>query len=277
MSSKVRIAEVFLSMEGEGPLIGRPMIFVRVFGCNLTCPGFGASSDTEAAYVEFTEKRDIRGIGCDSAYAWHPAFKSQAVFMEPKELADAICALLKHRCYVCFTGGEPMLYQDALAETARMVLARQRLGECAEVLGFLIETNGTISPSLSMKALGMDASVTYSVSPKLSNSGEPLERRYSATALVAFTAMPSWYFKFVVSNTDDIAEAVSLLHIVKNKTGSLHHARPIEPSDVWLMPSGITSTDQERIQESIATYAFRNGFNFSPRVHCWVFNNKPGT
>ena len=47
--------EVFYTIEGEGEFIGRPSVFLRLFGCNLTCKGFISE---DAPY------------GCDSYISW---------------------------------------------------------------------------------------------------------------------------------------------------------------------------------------------------------------
>ena len=41
--SKIKIAELFYSVQGEGRFMGVPSVFLRTFGCNFTCGGFGMS------------------------------------------------------------------------------------------------------------------------------------------------------------------------------------------------------------------------------------------
>ena len=39
--SKLRYSEMFYSVQGEGKFVGVPSVFLRLFGCNFECPGFG--------------------------------------------------------------------------------------------------------------------------------------------------------------------------------------------------------------------------------------------
>jgi len=39
--SKIKVAEIFYSLQGEGQYLGTPSIFLRTFGCNFQCAGFG--------------------------------------------------------------------------------------------------------------------------------------------------------------------------------------------------------------------------------------------
>ena len=39
--SKIKIAELFYSIQGEGRYMGVPSVFLRTFGCNFKCAGFG--------------------------------------------------------------------------------------------------------------------------------------------------------------------------------------------------------------------------------------------
>lgn len=86
---KGRIAEVFDSLQGEGIYLGERQIFVRFFGCNLTCK----FCDTPLAH--FTE-------------------------YEPKELLSEIKLYHDDHSSIAFTGGEPLLQKDFLKEMLQL-------------------------------------------------------------------------------------------------------------------------------------------------------------
>lgn len=61
----MRVAEIFHSIQGEGPAMGRPATFVRLAGCNLRCEGCDTIHDTwrdlppEAFLEEITGERVV--------------------------------------------------------------------------------------------------------------------------------------------------------------------------------------------------------------------------
>lgn len=103
---KLRIAEIFTSIQGEGIWAGIPSTFVRVSGCNLRC------------------------AWCDTPYAsWEPTGPTMNVC---EIVTQVEAARVKH---VVLTGGEPMLF-DAIVPLA------QYLSESGHTI--TIETAGTI-------------------------------------------------------------------------------------------------------------------------------------
>ena len=65
---KLKVSELFYSAQGEGRFVGVPSVFLRTYGCNFTCSGFGCApgvASTEAdevaehlerTYSELTDK-----------------------------------------------------------------------------------------------------------------------------------------------------------------------------------------------------------------------------
>jgi 7-carboxy-7-deazaguanine synthase len=85
---RMRILEIFQSIQGEGPAMGRPATFVRLAGCNLRCEG----CDTPLA------------IGRELA---------------PAEVAEGI-----PEGRVVITGGEPALQGDELSRLVDQLCQR---------------------------------------------------------------------------------------------------------------------------------------------------------
>lgn len=106
---KVKISEIFYSIQGEGVNIGKPTLFVRFFGCNLRCSW------------------------CDSMYA------VDGDEFEEVSLDDLLKKIQEFKCKnICITGGEP-LYQEEQA-----VLLTDRL--LKKGYKILLETAGHLKP-----------------------------------------------------------------------------------------------------------------------------------
>ena len=98
--SKIKIAELFYSIQGEGRYMGVPSVFLRTFGCNFKCAGFGMSrgmmsqeADEIASVAHmFTKYEDLPLVstGCDSYASWHPDFKNLSPVMETDGIAERI-------------------------------------------------------------------------------------------------------------------------------------------------------------------------------------------
>jgi len=86
MSDKIRVKEIFTSIQGEGPFIGYKQLFIRFCGCNLSCKY------------------------CDTDYK-----ASDSIEYELSELVDIIKNNMD--CHsVSLTGGEPLLNVGFLKE-----------------------------------------------------------------------------------------------------------------------------------------------------------------
>jgi len=102
----MKIAEIFESLQGEGRNQGKPCLFIRLSGCNLSCRW----CDTTYARDGGTE------MGCD-------AILEQVWRKNPRT--------------VCITGGEPLLQKDELLQ---LLPSLRKRGTAVD-----IETNGTIA------------------------------------------------------------------------------------------------------------------------------------
>jgi len=179
MTSKIPISEIFYSIQGEGKYTGHPSIFVRVGGCNLTCPAFSSH-------------------GCDSFYAVDKKYKSSWKMMS---ISEIITEIEKHYpCDIVLTGGEPTLYYKKLYPIIE------------KFKNITIETNTTID--IDFKNYPKYKDVTFAMSVKLSNSGEKYKNRINKQAIknIAINAKKS-FFKFVLKDDklDEIKDIVQNL------------------------------------------------------------------
>ena len=103
--ARLRISEIFYSLQGEADTAGMPTVFVRLTGCPLRCQY------------------------CDTEYAFHGGewWEVEAVVQRVRELGGR---------YVCVTGGEPLAQKSCLSLLHRLCDAGCRVS---------LETSGAMS------------------------------------------------------------------------------------------------------------------------------------
>jgi 7-carboxy-7-deazaguanine synthase len=200
---------------------------------------------------------NLRCTWCDTPYAsWEPEGHDVAV-------GQIVEQVLGHRCrHVVLTGGEPMIMPD-VAELCAALKAKE--------LHITLETAATV-----YKTVPIDLA---SLSPKLANS-TPHNReggrfaaaherqRINLDAIQRFIdASEDFQLKFVVASEADVTEAKSLL-------ARLHRW---DPSDVLLMPEGVTPIELEGRAEWLIEVCKREAFRYCPRLHIALFGNTRGT
>jgi len=177
---------------------------------------------------------------CDTKYAWR---KGESFRIS--DVLERLRALGVPGRLLVVTGGEPLLQILPLSFLLKRV---------ADIWGCSveIETAGAISP----KAL-LDGAYGYRfiVSPKLSSSGVPLEKRIRAPVLREFSSLPGTEFKFVVSSGDDLEEVAGLVTLVG-----------VRPSSVWIMPEGTDPARLSRVLREVALPTVRRGWNLTTRL-----------
>jgi 7-carboxy-7-deazaguanine synthase len=156
--AKGNLSEIYLSLQGEGIWVGVPMVFVRTTGCHRRC----RYCDTEFALV--AEKQARIWLG------WRKGEPELTVDnpIAAQQVAEWVLQASgqgRFANWVSFTGGEPLLQADFLAE----------LGAMLKGLGFriLLETEGGLPDRLE-KVLPFTDAVAADI--KLpSTTGEPLD------------------------------------------------------------------------------------------------------
>lgn len=235
---KIWVSEVFYSIQGEGKYIGNPAIFLRTQGCILNCEW------------------------CDTYEVWKKG--KQYTYQELNEVIDGLLKGVNiYNLHYVLTGGEPLLRQKELRD-----FLEYRWNETGVEQYIEVETSGTVLPDY------LAGWIThYNISPKLSSSGMPLERRVRKDVLMYYSNRVSLYenrkhysFKFVVKDRKDVEEALS--------TYIIPYDIPLDL--VYLMPEAINRKQLQDKESEIVALAKEYGMNYSTRLHLHIWDKATG-
>lgn len=290
--AQISYLEKFYAQQGEGLYTGAASVFLRTFGCNLRCRGFGrdtvpAGEKHNPEVLKIIENIDsyskledlpLVKTGCDSYAAVYPEFKRFANKADPVQLAQELLELTGQAqwgdIHLVITGGEPLLGWQRVYPQLLNACAAQGLKYVT------FETNGTQTLTDSFKqyiASTVDTiEYTFSVSPKLPVSGETTSDAVKADAVESYLAVGhNVYFKFVVASAVDVADAKSVVQYYKHASVPLNLL--VDAVPVYLMPLGGLEDEYNNNFKTIARLALDNGMRFSPRLHLSISGNVWGS
>ncbi len=178
---KLKVNEIFRSIQGEGLSLGLPSVFLRLAICNLKC------------------------VWCDTDYTWNFDLHKMEDEVHEREIADIAKEVLALGApNVVVTGGEPMLQQKAMLELFPLLRA-------GGVRWIEVETNGTMALVDDFTA----AIDRINCSPKLKTSGNDVRLSHRPEILKTYQATGKANFKFVVTGPSDEKEILD----VQNECG----------------------------------------------------------
>ena len=199
---------------------------------------------------------NLRCVWCDTPFSsWEPEGEN----LNLDTILDRVSDYPTQ--YVVLTGGEPMIQPDVAELTHRLKEERYHI---------TLETAATV-----YKPVACDLA---SISPKLSNS-TPWERdkgrragahedaRLNLDVVEQFMALGEYQLKFVVDEPDDIIEVDTVLGALTD----------YNPSDVLLMPQGVTPEELAERSRWVAELCKERGFRFCPRLQIMIYGNTRGT
>lgn len=238
-AASLPIQEHFVSVQGEGLLVGTPSSFVRVAGCNLRC------------------------TWCDSPRtSWTPEHTP----MPLDAIVDFCAAGPRH---VVLTGGEPLLHRGVAALSQRLADAGHHV---------TIETAGTtwldgLHADLVSLSPKLAHSTPHARDPEWAARHEA--RRWQPAVLRRFLDAFAWQLKFVVRSRDpghaeiDLAEITGML--AELGVDRAQHDR------VLLMPECIDPVRLTEDYRTLLPYCRALGLRLGLRLHIELFGHTPGT
>jgi 7-carboxy-7-deazaguanine synthase len=171
-----KISEIFKSIQGEGMYLGVPQVFVRFYGCNLSC-----------SY-------------CDT----------KLTFFEELSLIDVVRKIELHKDYhsVSITGGEPLCQIEFVRELAKL-LHDSGHKVYLETNGVLWENLAKVIDYVDIVAMDFKLPSTADISGYWKEHQEFLRIASTKNVFVKTVVGPK-------SRVSDILRAISIIKEVKN-------------------------------------------------------------
>lgn len=248
--TKIILAETpFVSIQAEGNTIGKLSIFIRFSGCNFQC-----------SY-------------CDSKFTWSTNKNDN---IETYDNAQHFVETYSHLFLnskvqnIVFTGGEPLLYQDQMVDIMEAIeKAKQEsliYNPRMTLNTYEIETNFTVPLKIGFVIYCFDRGfIQFNISPKVQFKPSILDN----IKILQKYSIPNFILKFVDDYT--VETASKIIHLVE-KVRELFE----ENINVYIMPEGETREKQLARFEQTLDFCKEYNFNFSPRVHVLLWDNKRG-
>ena len=287
----LRYSEAFYSVQGEGNFIGTPSVFLRSFGCNLRCQGFGLTRGTPKKKIsdevvnllnsgvlsrvsKFEDLPMVR-TGCDTYASIYPEFKKYMMDRSVDQVVEHLLSLTPENKWLMdngqdihfiLTGGEPLLWQ-------RFWINLFAHSQMQDLRNLTIETNTTqkLQPQFAEYLSTQDRfQVTWACSPKLTVSAEPWKDAIRPEIARSYLDIDKskMYLKFVVADNVDIDD-------VHKAVKEFSDAGVDVP--VYVMPVGGCKEEYGENKVNVAELALAKGWRYSPRLQVELFGNNWGT
>ncbi len=290
-----KYSEIFgKTIQGEGKYTGVPTVWIRFWGCNFECNGFGQENPLDkSSYILPYQTININSIknmedlpvfktGCDSSYSWSKKFSHLAHTGSPEEICNLLESYMKSKSnpdgkflhstskqwtHMAFTGGEPMMNQRAIVDIIHEFVNRDNFPEY-----ITIETNGTQELRdvfINDKIINTCRELFWSVSPKLFLSGESWEDAIKPNVVKSYKEVSDrGQLKYVCDGSDRSWDEIA-------KSTALFREQEIN-WPVWVMPVGADIEGQNLIAAKVTEGAVERGYNVAARVHTYIFGNVVG-
>lgn len=292
-----RYSEIFgNTIQGEGHYSGHPTVWIRLWGCNFSCNGFGQDNiddpstwNLDSESIDTTKYKSMEELpvfktGCDSSYSWAKKFAHLAHRNTPKEITAIIRNILSNEfnpegkfihpktnqpTHMAFTGGEPIMSQTAIVDIMKQFKIENDMPTYVT-----IETNGTQELRQPFKDIFtnkdmFNGELFWSVSPKLYLSGEKWEEAIRPDVVAEYAKISNnGQLKYVSNGTSRAWDEVE-------KATSIYRNAGIN-WPVWIMPVGADIEGQNKIAAKVSDEAIKRGYNVAARIHTYIYGNVIG-
>src|ERR671919_1763619 len=171
-NDRVQLKEIFTSIEGEGPYFGTKTLFVRMSGCHLHC------------------------YWCDTTDA---LAMNSGNSLSVDEAKDLIIKELQPSTYkINFTGGEPLIQYEAVAELGKFIKQNKGMRTYIESSCFDSSRFAKILPYIDICKIEFKMSDSKAVDYK---NYDDLLYNESRCLNLAISQSKSTYVKIVVTNS----------------------------------------------------------------------------
>jgi len=250
----IYLVEHFYSIQGEGKYVGTPSLFFRFGGCNMKCEGFGCKE---------TASDGAEVLGCDTVYAVNKEhfLQNWIPINTPQELLSILSLYdLPEAVDIVLTGGEPLVYaNDEIFVDFLEVLVEQ-----GHQITF--ETNGSLAVDFEKYPVYKEC--VFALSIKLSNSGEPINKRLRGNVIynIASNAKDA-FFKFSIDK-----ESINIALEEEIESVTIHSPQ----TKVYCMPVAGSKKELEENTEPLIEFCKAKGYNFSDRLHIRIWDANKG-
>ena len=310
---KYYYSEVFHSIQGEGAYTGKMTAWLRMFGCNLTCGGFGQKDPTDPStydlpYQNFdiSSVSDVKQLpvwdkGCDSSYSWSKKYRHLLDQVTAEELAHKIIDVMRNEHnpngwfrhpntqqwqHLCITGGEPLMPTSQQAFIEIYNVLKDVPG--GPIAGTKYDAASNLPGSITFETNG-----TYKLTPKfldfVQNPGQ-------FDTELFFSVSPKLFTVSGEKNSTALRPEVVAQYYNVSQTGQLKFVVGSDPRmweeleyavklfrdagvfyPVYVMPVGAREEEQTATAGAVAKMAMERGYHVSGRMHVYLFGNQIGT
>jgi len=202
--------------------------------------------------------------GCDTYFAVDSAYAKQWIKVDD---STALISKLQQEFEtigyhpdVVITGGEPLMYHSdaTFYEVIRWLLEQK--------IRVTFETNGTIE--IDFEKYPAYRECIFSLSLKLANSGEPVEKRIIPQALENLQSYSKETFlKFTIDKELVETTAIDEINVVR---------RILPKLEVFCMPVGESRDTIWQNDRAVFEFCMKHNFRYSDRLHIRVFDTTQG-